>query len=83
VSIDKKKIIRLHQQGLSNAEIGRQVGCSRAYVSQTLKRERGWIGRVSPLNDADHAKLIEMAEKKRTTPSRLARNLILEGLSRE
>jgi predicted transcriptional regulator len=70
------KIIKLHEKGLNNAEIGRQVGCSRAYVSQTIKELRGWDARIMPLSSDAHAKLIELAKKKRTTPAKHARDIL-------
>jgi predicted transcriptional regulator len=81
VTIDKNAILRLHMRGLNNAAIAREVGCSRAYVSQTVKRERGWDSRIMPLSQEAHAKLIEAAKKYRKTPAKLARDILEEALA--
>jgi predicted transcriptional regulator len=76
VTIDKNAILRLHMRGLNNAAIARELGCSRAYVSQTVKRERGWDSRIMPLSNEAHAKLRENARKHRKTPAKHARGML-------
>jgi len=70
------KIIKLHEKGLNNAEVGRQLDVSRAYVSQTIKELRGWDARILPLSGEAHAKLIEIAKKKRVSPAKHARDIL-------
>lgn len=42
----KNKILELHEQGKTNAEISQIVGCTRANVTMTLKRSQYWSGNI-------------------------------------
>jgi predicted transcriptional regulator len=70
------KIIKLHEKGLNNAEVGRQLDVSRAYVSQTIKELRGWDARILPLSSSAHERLLEIAKKRRVSPAKQARDML-------
>lgn len=76
----KQRIIELHKKGLRNAEIGRQIGCSRAYVSAVIKGAFGWTGFVPALGEQHQAWLQREAKKANVEPELLVRAILIDAI---
>ena len=72
-----KMILELYKRGMRHAEIAAVVGCTRANVSQTIKRQRSWLGRISALPDKEHNWLLTEAERQKVPPDHLARTILI------
>src|SRR5574343_1028578 len=71
-----KRIIELHAQGLSYAQIAKEVGCSKPNVSQTVARHAQWDHSVYALPLLQQQWLIRTAKQERLSPARVAANLL-------
>lgn len=74
----KRDILRLYSDGLSRAEIARQLGCSAANVSTTIKRHGVWDHTVHGITYEKQEWLIERAKKLRVHPGDMAARLLSE-----
>ena len=73
-----REILRLYNEGMSNAEIARLLDCSNANVSLTIKRHAVWDHSVSGIPIAHQQWLIDRAKKLRQRPSDMAARLLKE-----
>lgn len=71
-------ILRLYAEGLSRAEIARQLNCSRANITITLQRHFAWDHRISAIPLASQKWLIDRAKKVRVRPRDMAARLLME-----
>lgn len=71
-------ILRLYSDGLSRAEIARQLGCSPANVSITIKRHGEWDQTVRGLSVEHQHWLVQRARKVRQHPGAMAARLLAE-----
>lgn len=71
-------ILRLYTNGLSRADIARQLGCSPANVSITIKRNGVWDHTVRGLPVEQQEWLLARAKKMRIHPSDMAARLLSE-----
>lgn len=77
------KIRELAKQGVPQAEIARQLGCTRSHVSVTLKRHLGFTNYFSPLSEDIRRALIRKADEFNMEPHDLARQIITDALAAE
>jgi predicted transcriptional regulator len=78
-----EKILELYKRGsMTHEEIAREVGCTRANVTQTIARQRAWRGRIAPLSNADQTWMIEEAARRKMPIEHLARKLLVEAIRR-
>jgi transposase, IS30 family len=77
---DRYEIARLHEQGLSNAEIGRRLGRHRGTIGEELKRNVDpRTGRYQP----ERADRLAYERQRRPKPSKLSRNEPLRELAQK
>lgn len=73
-----REIQRLFSEGMSRAEIARQVKCSPANVSITLKRHGHWDKAVRGMPLEYESWLTERARTMRVNPGDMAARLLME-----
>lgn len=73
-----RDILRLYTEGLSRADIARQLKCSPANVSIALKKHGEWDHDVTTLPLEYQRWVIERARKIRQRPADMAARLLME-----
>lgn len=73
-----REILRLHTEGVHQAEIARLVGCSPANVSLTIKRHGVWDHTVRGMPHKHQEWLLQRAKKLRVHPGDMAARLLME-----
>lgn len=73
-----RDILRLYTAGLSRAEIARQLGCSPANVSITIKRHGVWDHVVRGMPIEKQKWMLDRAKKLRVHPGDMAARLLCE-----
>lgn len=74
------EIIRLWKQGLTKTEIAQVTGCTKANVTQTIRRHLSWDNRVEMLAEEHHNWLVAQARKTYTAPAVMARALLVDAI---
>jgi hypothetical protein len=74
------EIIRLWKQNLTKTEIAQITGCTKANVTQTIRRHLAWDNRVEMLTEEHHNWLIRQAAKSFTSPAVMARAMLTDAI---
>ena len=74
------EIIRLWKLNLSKTDIARLVGCTKANVTQTIRRHLAWDNRVEGLSETHHEWLVKQASRNYTPPAVMARALLIDAI---
>lgn len=73
-----REILRLFSEGMHQAEIARQLNCTSANVSLTIKRHAEWDLTVRGLPVEHQQWLIHRGKNLRVKPSDMAARLLME-----
>lgn len=74
------EIIRLWKENVPKTEIARITGCTKANVTQTIRRHLAWDNRVEMLTEEHHNWLVAQARKTYTNPAVMARALLVDAI---
>lgn len=77
------KILKMHEDGHSYAEIARALSCSKPNVAQTVKRYREWNRTVAPIPIEMHQWIVRQSDRKRMLPSMFVAQLLTNVISKE
>lgn len=77
------KILELHEQGHTYAEIARMMECSKPNVAQTVKRHREWNRMVAPIPIEQHEWVVKQAHKNRMLPPIFVAKLLSGVIAKE
>jgi transposase-like protein len=73
----RNEIVRLYEGGKTVTEIAKEVGCSKANVSLTIRRALSWNHSISPLPASIVSWIMDEAARQDKAPAVVARELLI------
>lgn len=76
----RNEIVRLYEAGKTVTEIAKELGCTKANVSLTIKRALSWNQTISPpLPESIVSWIMDEAARQDKSPAVVARELLIKA----
>ena len=76
----RDEIVRLYEAGKTVTDIAKELGCSKANVSLTIKRALSWNQIISPpLPESSVSWIMDEAARQDKSPAVVARELLIKA----